>query len=108
MAKYLIQDDGSTIVAAATHPAAPDSGDPVRFGTLTGVAITDEGDGGNASTDTTIDVGLRVWDLVVDDNETGGIAAGAASIAKILFFVFIVLFLLSLIAGVVRGRKPAV
>ena len=33
----------------------------------------------------------------------GGIAAGAATIAKVLFFVFVVLFLLSLIAGLVRG-----
>jgi len=29
----------------------------------------------------------------------GGIAAGASSIAKILFFVFIVLFLVSVIVG---------
>ena len=29
----------------------------------------------------------------------GGIAAGAASIAKILFFIFIVLFIISLITG---------
>jgi len=29
----------------------------------------------------------------------GGIAAGAASIAKIFFFVFVVLFVISLIAG---------
>lgn len=40
----------------------------------------------------------------------GGIAAGAATIAKILFFVFLVLFLVSLIAGGVqrsaRGRTP--
>ena len=35
----------------------------------------------------------------------GGIAAGAATIAKVLFFVFIVLFLLSLIAGLVRGNS---
>lgn len=32
----------------------------------------------------------------------GGIASGAATIAKVLFFVFIVLFLLSLIAGLFR------
>lgn len=38
----------------------------------------------------------------------GGIAAGATSIAKILFFVFVVLFLLSLIAGLVRGRGTKV
>ena len=29
----------------------------------------------------------------------GGIAAGAASIAKVLFFIFLVLFVLSLIFG---------
>ena len=36
----------------------------------------------------------------------GGIASGAASIAKILFFVFLVLFVVSLIVGTVRGRVP--
>lgn len=32
----------------------------------------------------------------------GGIAAGAVEIAKILFFIFVVLFVVSLIAGLVR------
>jgi uncharacterized membrane protein YtjA (UPF0391 family) len=32
----------------------------------------------------------------------GGIAAGAVDIAKILFFVFLVLFAVSLIVGLVR------
>ena len=32
----------------------------------------------------------------------GGIAAAATGIAKILFFVFLVLFIVSLIAGIVR------
>ena len=36
----------------------------------------------------------------------GFIASGAASIAKILFFVFLVLFILSLVAGGVR--RPVV
>ena len=38
----------------------------------------------------------------------GGIAAGAASIAQILFFLFIVLFIVSLILGLVRrgGTSP--
>jgi uncharacterized membrane protein YtjA (UPF0391 family) len=36
----------------------------------------------------------------------GGIAAGAVSIAKILFFVFLVLFLVSLIFG--RRGPPAI
>ena len=35
----------------------------------------------------------------------GGIAAGAVEIAKILFFVFLVLFVVSLLFGVIR-RSP--
>lgn len=33
----------------------------------------------------------------------GGIAAGSAAIAKICFYIFIVLFLLSLVSGALRG-----
>lgn len=36
----------------------------------------------------------------------GGIAAGAAEIAKILFFIFLVLFMVSLVAGVFRRGGP--
>jgi len=36
----------------------------------------------------------------------GVIASGAAEIAKILFFVFVVLFVVSLIAGLVRRGAP--
>jgi uncharacterized membrane protein YtjA (UPF0391 family) len=35
----------------------------------------------------------------------GGIAVGAAEIAKVLFFVFLVLFVCSLIADLVRRRR---
>jgi uncharacterized membrane protein YtjA (UPF0391 family) len=35
----------------------------------------------------------------------GGIAAGATEIAKILFFVFLVLFIVSLVAGLLK-RGP--
>jgi uncharacterized membrane protein YtjA (UPF0391 family) len=35
----------------------------------------------------------------------GGIAAGAVEIAKILFFVFLILFVVSLVFGVIR-RSP--
>jgi uncharacterized membrane protein YtjA (UPF0391 family) len=35
----------------------------------------------------------------------GGIAVGAAEIAKILFFIFLVLFVVSLVAGLFR-RGP--
>jgi uncharacterized membrane protein YtjA (UPF0391 family) len=34
-----------------------------------------------------------------------GIAVGLASVAKILFFIFLVLFLISLVTGSLRGFK---
>ncbi len=46
--------EGKFLNVACTHPSAPNSGDPVIFGAIPGVAVTDEGDGGNASTDTTV------------------------------------------------------
>ncbi len=35
----------------------------------------------------------------------GDVAAGAGGVAKVLFFVFLVLFLLSLLAGVVKRPR---
>ncbi len=35
----------------------------------------------------------------------GGIAAGAVDIAKILFFLFLVLFVISLVMGLIRRGK---
>jgi uncharacterized membrane protein YtjA (UPF0391 family) len=37
----------------------------------------------------------------------GGIAATATGIAQILFYIFLVLFLISLIVAMARGRPPA-
>ena len=36
----------------------------------------------------------------------GGIASGAATIAKFLFFAFVVVFVVSLVMGLLRGRTP--
>lgn len=38
----------------------------------------------------------------------GGIAAGAVEIAKVLFFIFLVLFVVSLVAGLMRRGGPRV
>lgn len=77
MATNLVQDTGEILAQiAATHPAAPLTGAPVRVGALTGVALTDEAEGGNASGQSSIDFGMRVWRLTVDDNEGSGIAIG--------------------------------
>ena len=37
----------------------------------------------------------------------GGIATAAAGIAKVLFFIFVVLFVIALAAGLFVGRKIA-
>jgi uncharacterized membrane protein YtjA (UPF0391 family) len=36
----------------------------------------------------------------------GGIAAASAGIAQILFYIFLVLFLIALITGLVRRSRP--
>lgn len=36
----------------------------------------------------------------------GGIAAGAAEVAKILFYAFVVIFAISLMGGLLKGKKP--
>lgn len=36
----------------------------------------------------------------------GGIASSAAGIAKVLFFLFLIAFVVSLIMGLMRGRGP--
>ncbi|MDX5359612.1 MAG: DUF1328 domain-containing protein [Rhodobacterales bacterium] len=36
----------------------------------------------------------------------GGIAGTSVGIAKVLFFIFIILFVVSLIARAIRGRPP--
>jgi uncharacterized membrane protein YtjA (UPF0391 family) len=38
----------------------------------------------------------------------GGIAGFAIEIAKIIFFVAIILFVISLVFGLIRGRSPTV
>jgi predicted RecA/RadA family phage recombinase len=60
-----------------SDPATPSSGDAVRHGLLTGVALTDEGGGGNAATETTVDFGPGIWDLPVV-GEAGAISPGDA------------------------------
>ena len=78
MANNKVFQDGYQLSVVVTDPAAPNAGDPVRYGLLTGVALTDEGDGGNAATATTVDFGPGVWDLSVVDEVGGGIAVGDA------------------------------
>jgi len=78
MANNIVIPFPETLNVIVTDPATPASGDPVRFGSLTGVALTDE----RADGYTTVDISSRVWSLPVNDHGGGGIAVGDA-----LFYV---------------------
>ena len=38
----------------------------------------------------------------------GGVASTAVSIAQVLFFIFIVLFVIAIVVGLFRGRTPRI
>jgi predicted RecA/RadA family phage recombinase len=67
-------DSNPPLSVVISNPATPSSGDPCRFGKLTGVALIDEGD--SIALETTLDIAEKVWDLSVDDNLGGTIAVG--------------------------------
>lgn len=77
MAKNKIYEPGWKLSVPVTDPASPVSGDPVRYGVLTGVALTDKGDGGNVAANTTVDFGPGVYDIPVVA-EASAIAEGDA------------------------------
>ena len=66
--------EGKFLTAVCSDPATPASGDPVLIGTIPGVAVTDEGDGGNAATETTVCT-KGIFDLSVKGVNAGGNAA---------------------------------
>lgn len=79
MAKNMIRMDANHLSVVVTNPTTPASGDPVRFGSLIGVAETAKGDGGNGATYTSVDFGARVWDLsvkAVNDSGNSAVAVG--------------------------------
>lgn len=75
MAKNYI-NEGGVIHAAASYPATPVSGSPVLVGTIPGVALTGEGEGGNAAGQCSIAT-EGVFDLLVEAVNNGGNSAVA-------------------------------
>jgi hypothetical protein len=66
-----IFDPADKLSLAVTHPMSPVSGDPVRAGTITGIAETSE----DAAGDTTVQIGLVVYDMSVKAvNDSGNSA----------------------------------
>ncbi len=85
MAGNRIFEHGKNLSLVATHPTTPASGKPLRVGQMTGVAVTDEGDGGNAATATSADLGPSVYDLSVKGVDDAG--NSAVAVGDPLFYV---------------------
>jgi predicted RecA/RadA family phage recombinase len=80
MAKNQVYKPGYQLSVVVTDPTTPNSGDPVRCGSLTGVALTKKGEGGNLATETTVDFGPGAWDIPVKGE------AGAISVWDALYY----------------------
>lgn len=77
MATNIIKQPGWSLSVVCSDPTTPATGDPVRFGEMTGLALTDEGEGGNAATETTVYFGPGVFDLSVKGVDGSGNSAVA-------------------------------
>lgn len=77
MAKNIVYEPGYEYAVVVTDPAAPNSGDPVRFGSLTGIALLDEGEGGVGATETMCHFGPFIAEIPVK-GEASAIAVGDA------------------------------
>lgn len=79
MATNIVREPGWSLGLAVSDPTTPASGDPVRLGNLTGVALTDESAGGNASGETTVYFGpcvVRMSVKGVDGSGNSAVAVG--------------------------------
>lgn len=81
MASNITRQNGNILSVVVSDPATPVTGDPVRFGERTGVALTDEGEGGNGSTETTVNFGSFTGNFSVkgvDGSGNSAVAVGDA------------------------------
>jgi hypothetical protein len=80
MSKNIVFEPGYNLSVVVSDPATPASGDPVRYGQLTGIALADEGEGGaGAATETVCNFGPFVADLsvkAVDGSGNSAVALG--------------------------------
>lgn len=84
MATNRVFHDGRQLSLVCSDPATPASGDPVIVGSIPGVALTKEGEGGNASTATTVDT-AGVYELSVKGIDGSG--NSAVAVGDILYYV---------------------
>lgn len=82
MAKNLIFTDANGLAVICTDPATPASGDPVRYGEATGVALNAE----EADGKTVVDFKLgKVWDLSVKGVD--GVGNSAVAMGDKIYYV---------------------
>lgn len=85
MADNLVFDNPRVLSVVCSDPTTPASGDPVRYGNVCGVAVTDEAGGGNPAGYTSVDFGPAVYDLSVKAvNDTGN---SAVAVGDAIFYV---------------------
>jgi hypothetical protein len=85
MASNIIKQPGQTLAVVCSDPTTPQTGDPVRFGEMTGVALTDEGEGGNSATETTVYFGPCVVSVSVKGVDGSG--NSAVAVGDMIFYV---------------------
>lgn len=85
MATNIIKQPGWSLAVACSDPTTPATGDPVRFGEMTGIALTDEGEGGNIATETTVYFGPCVVDVSVKGVDGSG--NSAVAVGDMIFYV---------------------
>lgn len=79
MATNIIQEPGWTLSVACSHPTTPTAGAPCRYGEMTGVALTKEGEGSNSATEATVYFGPCVVDVsvkAIDDSGNSAVVVG--------------------------------
>lgn len=85
MTTNIIQKPGWSLAVVCSDPATPATGDPVRFGEMTGIALTDEGEGGNSTTETSVYFGPCVVDVSVKGVDGSG--NSAVAVGDMIFYV---------------------
>lgn len=82
MAKNLIVGEAKGVGVVCTNPTTPASGDPVRFGEMTGVALAAEAADGETVVDFTPG---NIWDLSVKGVDGSG--NSAVAVGDKIFYV---------------------
>ncbi len=85
MATNIVRDPSYIRSVVVSDPTTPTSGAPVRYGERTGVALTNEGEGGNGATETTVHFGSFSGNFSVKGIDGSG--NSAVAVGDAIFYV---------------------